>query len=179
MALKPTIYKFSISLSDMDRDYYDTLNLTVARHPSENTERMMARVMAFSINAEENLEFGPGLSTPDEADIRSVSLDGQLSLWIDVGEPSVDRLKFASRSAPSTRVYSFNSKSDVWWSHISGEVARLAVSVFRFEWAEICALSKLVRRTNTLSITISDQSAYVATDEGTCEIAWVPLNPAL
>ncbi|GAL33437.1 YaeQ protein [Vibrio maritimus] len=41
MALKPTIYKFRVALTDMNRDYYDSLNLTVALHPSENQQRMM------------------------------------------------------------------------------------------------------------------------------------------
>ena len=40
MAIKPTIYKFKISLSDLNRDYYTALNLTVAQHPSETVERM-------------------------------------------------------------------------------------------------------------------------------------------
>jgi uncharacterized protein YaeQ len=53
MALKPRIYKLRIALSDVDRDYYDTLNLTVAQHPSETLERMMVRVLAFCINAQE------------------------------------------------------------------------------------------------------------------------------
>ena len=31
MAIKPTIFKLHISLSDVDRNYYDSLNLTIAR----------------------------------------------------------------------------------------------------------------------------------------------------
>ncbi len=176
MALKPTIYKFNISLSDTDREHYETINLTVARHPSENLPRMMARLMAYSINAEDNLEFSAGLSTPDEADIRAITLDGQISLWIDVGEPSIDRIKVASRSAPSTKVYTFNSKSDTWWKQVRSDAVKLPVSIYQFDWEEISALSALIERTNTMSITIADQSAYVATDAGTCEIAWIQLS---
>ena len=69
MAIKPTIYKFRISLSDLNRNYYDTLNLTIALHPSETLERMMARVIAFCLNATENLTFTKGLSDIDEPDI--------------------------------------------------------------------------------------------------------------
>jgi uncharacterized protein YaeQ len=79
MALKPTIYKFCISLSDIDRNYYDTLNLTVARHPSETPERMMARVLAFCLNADEVLTFTKGLSEPDVPDIWAHTLDGELA----------------------------------------------------------------------------------------------------
>lgn len=47
MALKPTIYKFRIALSDMNNDYYDSKNLTIALHPSEKPQRMLARILAF------------------------------------------------------------------------------------------------------------------------------------
>lgn len=69
MALKPTIYKFRIALTDMNRDHYDTLNLTVALHPSETEERMMARVLAYCLNAHPQLQFTKGISTANEPDI--------------------------------------------------------------------------------------------------------------
>ncbi len=43
VALIPTIYKLRITLSDIDRVYYDSLNLTIAQHPFETLERMMTR----------------------------------------------------------------------------------------------------------------------------------------
>jgi uncharacterized protein YaeQ len=71
MALKPTIYKFTISLSDLNQDYFDTLQLTVALHPSETIERMMARVFAFCLHAHSNqddlLRFTKGLSAVEES----------------------------------------------------------------------------------------------------------------
>ncbi|MCK5724990.1 MAG: YaeQ family protein, partial [Gammaproteobacteria bacterium] len=84
MAIKPTIYKFRISLSDLNRDYFDTLNLTLAQHPSETIERMMVRVLAYCINAQEHLAFTKGLSEISEPDIWARSLDEQTLLWIDV-----------------------------------------------------------------------------------------------
>ena len=42
MALKPTIYKAQIELADSDSNRYETLGLTLARHPSETMERMAA-----------------------------------------------------------------------------------------------------------------------------------------
>ena len=41
MALNATIYKIELQISDMDRNYYATHALTLARHPSETDERMM------------------------------------------------------------------------------------------------------------------------------------------
>ena len=46
MALKATIYKADLQIADMDRHVYGDHALTIARHPSETDERMMARVLA-------------------------------------------------------------------------------------------------------------------------------------
>lgn len=176
MAIKPTIYKFRISLSDLNRDYYDTLNLTLAQHPSETIERMMVRVLSYCINAEETLTFTKGLSETDEPDLWLRSMDEQTLLWIDVGEPAVDRVKKATRLAKKVLVYSFNSKSDVWWAQLQNKMKQLPVSVFRFEWEEIVSLAALVQRTMDMSISITGDSAYVATESGECEVAWVTLQ---
>ena len=178
MALKPKIHKLKIALSDLNRNYYDSLNLTIAQHPSETTERMMARILAFCINAQAHLEFTKGLSDVDDPDIWARSLDGQLMLWIDVGEPSVDRIKKATRLARTVNVYSFNSKSDVWWDKGREKFGELKASVFRFQWEDIQALAALQQRTMDLSMTITGDSAYIATESGECEVSWVPLQIA-
>ena len=177
MALKPTIYKLRISLSDLNRDYYDTLNLTIAQHPSETIERMMARVLAYCINAQEYLVFTKGLSAVEEPDIWARSLDDQILLWIDVGEPAVDRIKKATRISPSVKVYSFNSKSksDVWWEKGQAKFSQLKVSVYQFQWESIQSLASLVQRTMDFSLTITGESAYIATELGECEVLWVTL----
>ncbi len=176
MALKPTIYKFEIALTDLDRNHYDTLNLTIAQHPSETLERMMVRVLVFCINAEEHLSFTKGLSAAEEPDIWSHTLDGQISLWIEVGEPAVDRIRKARRLAPAVKVYSFNSKSDVWWTQGQAKFNELKVCFFQFQWESIQSLAALAQRTMELSITITGNSAYVAADSGQCEVSWKPLQ---
>ncbi len=176
MALKPTIYKFKISLSDLNRDYYDQLNLTVAQHPSETNERMMTRVLAYCINAQEHLSFTKGLSAIEEPDIWARGLDDQLLLWIDVGEPAFDRIKKATRIAKQTRVYTFNAKSDMWWRQSQGQLQNLDASVFQFQWAQIQALAGLLQRTMDMSITITGDSAYVAAGLGEVEVSWETLQ---
>ena len=93
MAQKSTIYKFRIALSDLERNYYDALNLTIAQHPSESLERMMARLLAFSINAKVGLVFTKGLSSVEEPDIWIRTLDEQTSLWIDRSEEHTSELQ--------------------------------------------------------------------------------------
>ena len=176
MAQKSTIYKFRIALSDLERNYYDALNLTIAQHPSESLERMMARLLAFSINAKVGLVFTKGLSSVEEPDIWIRTLDEQTSLWIDVGEPSVDRIKKASRQAREVKVYSFNSKSDVWWEQGRSKFAMLKASIFRFDLQSVKAFAALIERTMDFSITITGNSAFIAADLGECEVAWESLQ---
>ena len=176
VAIKPTIYKLKVSLSDLNRNYYDTLNLTLAQHPSETVERMMARVMAYCINAQEYLVFAKGMNSDEEPDIWARTLDDQVALWIDIGEPAVDRIKKASRLAQALKVYCFNSKSDVWWDQAQAKTRQLKASVYRFEWANIQALAALAQRTMEISVTITGDSAYVATELGECEINWETLQ---
>jgi uncharacterized protein YaeQ len=178
VALKPTIYKLRISLSDLNRNYYDSLNLTLAQHPSETIERMMVRVLAYCINAQEHLLFTRGLSEVDEPDIWVRSLDDQTLLWIDVGEPAVDRIKKVCHTAKTVKVYSFNSKADVWWSQVQNKMKMLLASVYKFEWEEIQALAELVQRTMDMSVSITGDSAYVATELGECEVGWEVLQEA-
>jgi len=176
VAIKPTIFKFRISLSDLNRDYYDTLNLTIAQHPSETTERMMVRVLAYCINAQEFLSFTKGLSDIEEPDIWAKTLDEQIALWIDVGEPAVERIKKASRIANVVKVYSFNTKSDVWWDTDARKFQQFNAEYFRFEWQDILRLAKLVERSMDFSVTITGNSAYIATKLGECEIPWQELS---
>ena len=176
MALKPTIYKFKITLSDLDRNYYETLDLTLAQHPSETLERMMARTLAYCINAQEALTFTKGLSTPEEPDIWSHTLDNRIQLWIEVGEPAVDKIKKASRKTSMVKVYSFNTKSDVWWHQEGKKFSELKVQVSRIDWPGIQALAALVQRTMDFSITITANTAYISTEDGECEISWESLQ---
>lgn len=176
MALKPTIYKSRIALSDVNRNYYDTLNLTIAQHPSETLERMMVRVIAYCINARENLVFTKGISSPEEPDIWQREMDDSLTLWIDVGEPAVERIKKASHIARQVKVYCFNSKADVWWAQNQAGFSQLKkLTVTQFHWEEIQALATLVERTMDLSVTITGDSAYVASAQGECEVNWINL----
>lgn len=176
MATKPTIYKCRIDLSDLNRNHYETLNLTVALHPSETLERMMARIITYCINIREHLIFSKGISDPDEPALWQHSLNGNLELWIDVGEPQIDRIKKASNIAREVLVYSFNHKAETWWQQNRDQFNKLKATFYRFDWTQIQTLSRLVERTMALSITLTGDSAYVTTDKGDCELGWVELT---
>ncbi|MBU0464885.1 MAG: YaeQ family protein [Proteobacteria bacterium] len=137
---------------------------------------MMARVLAFCMNAQEYLSFTKGLSSVEEPDIWVHTLDDRISLWIDIGEPTFDRMKKATRLSPTVKVYSFNLKSDSWWAKEQAKFNDLKISVFQFHWKSVQTLAELVKRTMNLSITISDGLAYVSAENGECEVPWVALQ---
>ncbi len=139
----------------------------------------MVRVLAYCINFRERLEFTKGLSAVDEPDIWARTLDNQLSLWIDIGEPTVDRVKKATRLASVVKVYSFNSKSDIWWQQGQEKFGEFKVSIFRFPWESIQSLAALQKRTMDISVTITADSVYIATESGECEVSCVPLQFSL
>ncbi len=176
MALKPTIYKARISLAHIENNLYDNLDLTLALHPSETLERMMARVLAFSMNAGENLFFTRGLSSVDEPDIWARTLDDRVALWIEVGEPSSDRIKKAARISGAVKVYSFNLKSENWWAKEKEKFKDLKALVFQFQYKGVKEMAGLAGRTMDLSITISEGVVYVSSERGDCEIQWVQLQ---
>ncbi len=176
MALKPTIYKFNIVLSDLNRNYYQDHNLTVALHPSETLERMTARVLAFCINADDSLVFTKGLSEVEEPDLWKVAMDGLVDSWIDVGEPDYLRVKKACRKAKAVKIYSFNNKSDVWWEQSKQQFLSLNAEFFRFEWQAIQTIAAQLTRTTAMSVLITGDSALVTTEKGESQIAWQALR---
>jgi uncharacterized protein YaeQ len=57
MALSATIYNFDIQLADADRNVYESLALRVARHPSESSDYLFTRVLAYCLEHTEGLTF--------------------------------------------------------------------------------------------------------------------------
>jgi uncharacterized protein YaeQ len=99
MALTATLHTLRINLSDSDRGVYESLELRVARHPSETLPYMLTRTLAFCLLWESELAFSKGLSTTEEPALWLRTLDGRVKLWVDVGHPSAERLHKASKLA--------------------------------------------------------------------------------
>ncbi|MBX3348819.1 MAG: YaeQ family protein, partial [Nitrospira sp.] len=87
MATNATIYKAALQISDLDRQYFQDHTLTLARHPSENEERLMMRVLAFALHADEALSFGRGVGAEDEPALWQRDATGAIDLWIEIGQP--------------------------------------------------------------------------------------------
>ena len=172
MALKATIFKASMQISDMDRNYYQSHALTIARHPSETDERMMVRLLAFALNAHEALAFGKGLSADDEPDLWRKDLTGAIEQWIDVGQPDEKRLRKACGRAQAVAVYSYGgSGAAMWRDNIQHTLARCRnLAVYAVPLAAGQAMTKLADRNMQLTYTVQDGEVWVANERDTVHV---------
>ncbi len=172
MALKSTIFKVELQIADLDRNYFQTHPLTVARHPSETDDRMMVRLLAFALYADEALSFGKGLSDDEEPDLCAADLTGALDLWIDLGQPDEKRLRKACSRARQVVVFSYSgSGADVWWEQIRNKLDRLTnLAVFKLPAGKAAELGKLAQRSMQLQFTIQEQQVLLTDGQQSVEL---------
>jgi len=164
MAIKATIFKAELNIADMDRHYYGDHHLTIARHPSENDERMMVRLLAFALNASDSLQFTRGISTENEPDLWQKSLSGEIELWIELGQPDEKRLRRASALAGKVIVYCYQPRSATpWWQQMASRVAHLSnLTVYQLPENSATQLAGLAARTMQLQCTVQDGEAWLS-----------------
>ena len=166
MALTATIHKVDVALSDVDRGVYESLELRLARHPSESMRFLLTRLFAYCLNHEEGIAFSKGgISDTDEPPISIRSLDGRLLAGIDVGQPSADRLHKAAKAAPRVAV---------WTSHDVGFLQDEAkkkqvykgdqIDVVKIEPAFLDQLEPKIGKSTKLEVTRTDGTLYVTVD---------------
>lgn len=164
MALRSTIHKVEIEVSDLDRHYYATHALTLARHPSETEERMMLRLLAFCLHADPALEFGRGLSTEDEPALWHRDPTGAIELWVEVGLPDEKLVRRALGRARRVLVLAYGErKRGPWWQQIGPALEPLArLEVITVSDAEAAALVSLVERGMKLGVTLQEGHIWLA-----------------
>ena len=178
MALSATLFKVTLKIADMDRNYYRDHTLTVARHPSETDERMMVRVLAFALNADDALAFGKGLSNDEEPALWRKDLTGAVELAIEVGQPDEKSIRKACGRARRVTVYNYGGRvADMWWRQNSGALARQDnLTVVNVPATTGAALAKMAQRTMQLHCTIQDGQMWLADDERTVAIELITLQ---
>ncbi len=165
MAANATIYKAVLNIADMDRHYYADHSLTLAKHPSENDLRLMVRLIAFALNAEEDLLFSKGISQDDEPDLWQKSLDGEIKLWIDLGQPDEKRIRKACGRSQKVIIYTYQEGSALaWWKQIEKTLKRfrnLSVINLKIDGN----IEALADRTMDLACSISDAELSLSNDD--------------
>ncbi len=149
----------------MDTHYYAEHDLTLAKHPSENDLRLMVRLVAFILNANETLEFCKGISQDDEPDLWQKALDGDITLWIDLGQPDEKRIKKACGRSQKVIIYTYQEGSaSAWWKQAEKTLKRfknLSVVHIKIDGD----IEALVERTMALQCNISDGELSLHNDE--------------
>ncbi len=158
MAAKATIFKAELQVTDLDRHYYASHALTLAQHPSETETRLLVRLIAFALHADERLEFGRGLSDEDEPALWRRDYTGAIEQWIELGQPDESRLRKASGRAMQVVVVGYGGQAaEAWWKRNATALARLRnLSVIELDDAEVAAAEALLGRSMRVTAMIQD-----------------------
>src|SRR3569623_2536855 len=179
MALKATIYKADLQIADMDRHVYGDHALTIARHPSETDERMMVRVLAYALHAQEGIAFTKGLFDVDEPEGWGKNLAGEFTLWIELGQPDDARSRRAGGRAEQVVVLCYSSSCDVWWKQIAGKLPRFAnLTVWQLPAETSQALAALADRSMRLQCMVQDGEIWINTDTASVPVKLATLQAA-
>jgi uncharacterized protein YaeQ len=171
MALKSTIFKVNLTISDMNRNYYQDHQFTLAQHPSETDVRMLVRIVAFALNAHEHLQFTKGLGSTEEPDIWQVDLTGEIQHWIDLGQPNEKRIRQSCSKANRVSVYTYLSHKNNaahWYETVKD-------TALRFEHLQVSYLTipdqtpveQFIGRTMTLNCMIQNDEIMLADEKNT------------
>jgi len=163
MALKATIFKAELQIADLDRNYYQTHSLTLARHPSETDERMMVRLLAFALYADDDLVFAKGLSSEEEPDLWRMDLTGVIKLWIEVGLPEERRIRRACGRAERVIVVTYGGRvADMWWQQNQLALQRQEnLTVLNLTAADSRVLAALVTRGMQIQCTLQEGELWI------------------
>jgi uncharacterized protein YaeQ len=179
MALTATVYTFEIELSDVDRGVYESLTFKVAQHPSETSEFLITRVLAYCLEYQEGIAFSKGLDDPDEPALVVRDLTGVMRVWIDIGNPDAARLHKASKATPRVVIYT-HKDPDRLLRQMAGERIhrRDAIEIRAVDRELIDQIARRLDRRMRLGLSITDGHLYVTiageTLEGSVERLSLP-----
>lgn len=175
MALQSTPYKVEVNLSDMDRNDYDTLRFTMARHPSETHERLAVRLLSRILWNAPDIEFGRGLSNVDEPAVWVKSLDGRVLHWVEVGLPDHDRLVWCSRRAEKVSVFAYGVNK-AWLSKVVENARDIKnLSILCLDSAALAPITEQMTRSINWSVMLSEGTFFITDEHAqhTVELEWL------
>jgi len=162
MALGATLYNFTIQLSDMDRNVYETLELRVAQHPSEAAEYLATRVLAYCLEYQDGIAFSKGLADADQPAVWVHDPTGRLTVWIEVGAPTAERLHRASKLAERVVVYT-HKDIDVLKHNLGRAPIHQAAQIplYTLDWRFISAFTARLERRLACALTVTERQVYL------------------
>jgi uncharacterized protein YaeQ len=163
MALTATIYRVSVELAHIDRGVYETLDLRLARHPSETLDYMATRLLAYCLEYTEGIALSDGgISSDEEPPVLVRDLTGRMTAWIDVGLPSAPRLHRGHKLAGRAAVYTHRGIAQVLGELNGHGIHRAAdIPVIELDRAFVTALAASLDRRSTISLSVTEGHIYV------------------
>ncbi|MEZ4679276.1 MAG: YaeQ family protein [Caldilineaceae bacterium] len=168
MALSATIYTLTVELADSDRAVYETLELRLARQPSEAAEYLFMRVLAYCLEYIAGIELTEGVAAGDEPAVYVRDLTGQPTAWIEVGLPDADRLHRGSKRAGRAAVYTHRDVAQLL-RQLNGKKIHQAeqIPVYEIDPRFVRSVAERIGRRSTISIAVIDRELYVTVDDQT------------
>lgn len=162
MALNATIYNLTVELADIDRGVYTTLDLRMARQPSESAEYMLMRLLAYCLEYTDGIAFTQGVAAGDEPAIYVRDLTGQVQAWIEVGLPDAERLHRGSKLAGRAAVYTHRDVEQLLAQYAGKKIHQAAaIPIYALDRRFVEAVAALIDRRTALSLSITDCELYV------------------
>jgi uncharacterized protein YaeQ len=168
MALGATIYVFRIDLADSDRSVYETLELRMARHPSESEDYFLTRVLAYCLEYTAGISVSNGLFDPDEPTLAVRDLTGAIRVWIDVGTPDAARLHRAGKLARRVVVYTHKDGAQLAAKLAGERIHRLeALEVYAVDREWLTRLAVHLARRMQFTLTVAERHVYLSLEQET------------
>ena len=160
--LNATIYTFETDLSDVDRGVYETFSLRLARHPSETTEFMLTRFLAYCLEYTEGIAMTEGVSSGDDPAVLVRDLTGRITAWIEVGLPDAGKLHRGSKRAGRAAVYTHRTIGKVLEALGGHGVHQAAqIPVYAFDHGFIDRAADVLDRREQITLSINDRHLYL------------------
>jgi uncharacterized protein YaeQ len=170
VALTATIYTFTVELADSDRGVYETLELRVARHPSETEAYLVTRLLAYCLEYREGIRFSKGVSTPEEPAILVRDPGGACLAWIDIGAPAAARLHKAGKAAERVAVYTHKEPARLLRQWSGERIHRAeALELYSFDRALIDGFVARLQRRMSLSLAVTGGHLYLSIGDETLQ----------
>lgn len=156
------LYKFRIELSDISRGVYETLDFRVAQHASEHLPYLITRVIAYTLNIQDDLAFAAtGLHDPDAA---AISIPEKLI--IEIGSPSAKKLHKATKSVDTVKVYTYKNPDTLMRDLREEKIHRAEeIEFYSVDPKFLEELSQVLKRDNRWSLLFDDGTVTIQAGE--------------
>ncbi|NUS93551.1 MAG: YaeQ family protein [Nocardia sp.] len=163
MATGATLHTVSLHLSDIDRGVYQELDLRMARHPSETTEFLITRLLAYCLEYTDGITFSDGgVSSTDEPAVLVRDLTGRITTWAEVGAPDSDRVHRGSKLSDRVAVYTHRDPAKVL-AQLTGKRIHRAetIPLVSFDRAFVADAAAILERRNTATVSVTERQLYL------------------